>query len=57
MTVTAIASPARRVTCRYLDHHSNRCTGEAVDPAGEILLCVAHLARALELVRNRAGAQ
>ena len=41
----------RRTTCRYLRRDNNQCTGEAVDPNGEILLCTKHLARALELVR------
>lgn len=41
----------RRITCRYLRRDSNQCTGEAVDPDGEILLCTKHLARALQLVQ------
>lgn len=42
---------ARRATCRYLRHNGNQCTGETVDPNGEIQLCLKHLGRALELVR------
>lgn len=42
---------SRRTTCRYLRRDNNQCTGEAVDPEGEILLCTKHLARSIELVR------
>ena len=42
--------------CRYLvtgKHDSlDRCTAEAVDSLGEILLCTHHLALALELLRS-----
>lgn len=55
MTTTAIASPDRLTRCRYLDRYDNRCTGEAVDPEGEVLLCITHLGRALELFRRRAA--
>lgn len=54
-TVTAntpTTTPPRAVRCRYLDRLSNQCTSEAVDPEGEVLLCVHHLGRALELVRR-----
>lgn len=44
-------------TCRYLDRHGNRCTGEAVDDQGELLLCVRHLAAAIELIRHLAETQ
>lgn len=47
--------PPRRIRCRYLDRNDNRCTSEVVDEVGEILLCVHHLARALELIRRRAS--
>lgn len=41
-----------RITrCRYLRRNNDQCTGEVVDPDGEILLCTKHLARALELVQ------
>lgn len=43
----------RLVICRYLRRDANRCTAEVTDAQGEILLCVEHLARALELVRAR----
>jgi hypothetical protein len=49
------------VTCRYVDlptgdkhNPGGLCTGEAVDPDGEIRLCTRHLALTLELLR-RAG--
>ena len=54
MTAAKLAAPpAAVVRCRYLDRNSNQCTGEAVDPLGEVLLCTRHLARALELVQAR----
>lgn len=43
----------RRITCRYLRKDSNQCTAEAVDPSGEILLCIKHMARTIEMVRAR----
>ena len=42
-------------TCRYLNRHGNQCTAEAVDDQGEVLLCVRHLAAAIELVRRVAA--
>lgn len=45
----------RLVRCRYLDIRANRCTAEAVDELGEILLCTHHLAKALEMLRRRAA--
>lgn len=47
-------SPAKKdplVYCRYTGKYL-RCTGEAVDPIGEVLLCTTHLAMALELVQR-----
>lgn len=47
--------PAKKdpiVRCRYTGKYQ-RCTGEAVDPIGEVLLCTEHLARAVELLRSR----
>ena len=44
----------RRTTCRYLRRDSNQCTGEAVDPDGEILLCTKHMARAVVLMQQGA---
>lgn len=43
----------RRVSCRYTRRDGNLCTGEAVDPDGEVLLCVKHLGRAMEMIRGR----
>ncbi len=43
----------RILTCRYSGRHGDLCTGEAVDPDGEILLCIVHLGRALELLAHR----
>lgn len=42
----------RLVRCRYLDRWADQCTAEAIDEHGEILLCTAHLARALEMLRR-----
>lgn len=43
---------ARVVLCRVLRRGtSGQCTGEAVDPNGELLICSRHLARAIELLR------
>ena len=43
----------RIITCRYSGRHGDLCTAEAVDPEGEILLCLVHLGRALELLARR----
>ncbi|WP_431881551.1 hypothetical protein [Micromonospora chalcea] len=44
----------RIIRCRYLDTHPrrgvNQCTGEAVDPDAELLLCTTHLASAWRMV-------
>lgn len=45
----------RKVTCRVTDRRHNPCTGEAVDPDGEILICSKHLARVLELAGHLPG--
>ncbi|MEK8107423.1 hypothetical protein NKG94_23900 [Micromonospora sp. M12] len=41
----------RAIRCRYRRRNDDMCTGEVVDPHGEILLCGKHLARALQLVQ------
>lgn len=46
---------SRMVTCRYLRRNEQQCTGEAVDPDGDILLCTKHLARAMSLFKSAAG--
>ena len=40
--------------CRYLRRSGERCTAEAAaaDHYAEVLLCVKHLGRAMELVRR-----
>lgn len=43
----------RRITCRYLRKDSNQCTGQVADELGEILLCVEHLGRAMELLQRK----
>lgn len=48
-----MTTPDRITRCRYQRRNNELCTGEAVDPNGEILLCTKHLARALTLVQIR----
>lgn len=48
----AALSP-RIVRCRYLHADPVQCTGEAVDPDGDVLLCTSHLSRALQLIADR----
>lgn len=42
------------MACKYTVEHGHRCTAEAVDPDGELLLCGRHLAAAVELIRSLA---
>ncbi len=46
----------RIIRCRVLGKHSNPCTGEAVDPDGELLICERHLAAALRIFNERMAA-
>ena len=48
-----VMTTPRIITCRYSGRHGDLCTAEAVDPEGEILLCLVHLGRALELLARR----
>lgn len=41
----------RILRCRMLNATNDRCTAEAVDPNGEVLICVRHAGLVLELVR------
>lgn len=44
----------RKTRCRYLREETRgQCTAEAADPNGEILLCIKHLARAVELIKQK----
>lgn len=43
----------RAIRCRYRRRNDDMCTGEAVNPDGEVLLCTKHLARAMQMVRAR----
>lgn len=45
----------RIITCRYLRRDGNQCTGEAIDPDADILLCVKHAALVMTLVQERLG--
>lgn len=42
----------RKVICRYRRRNDEMCTGEAVDPDADILLCAKHLGRAMSLFRR-----
>jgi hypothetical protein len=43
---------AKYVTCRVLSGKGNQCTGEAVDPNAELLICTRHLAQAQRLIHE-----
>ncbi|MET9506897.1 hypothetical protein ABZX62_00165 [Streptomyces flavidovirens] len=43
--------PDRIVTCRMTNRHGNRCTAEAIDPNGEVLICIRHYAAAGRTVK------
>ena len=42
----------RIVRCRVLDRQSNPCSGEAVNPEAELLICTRHLAEAQRLIHE-----
>ncbi|MFG3586595.1 hypothetical protein [Streptomyces sp. NPDC047990] len=44
--------PERIVTCRVLSGRGTQCTGEAVDPNAELLICARHLAEAQRLIHE-----
>lgn len=48
------ATNDRLVRCHYIAAHprrgENQCTGEAVDPEAELLLCTTHLAAAWRMI-------
>ncbi|MEV4001010.1 hypothetical protein [Actinomadura sp. NPDC049753] len=48
---TTEQAPKRIVRCRYLRQNDERCTGEVLDPAADVLLCVKHTARVVEHAR------
>ncbi|PJM98111.1 hypothetical protein CG740_37135 [Streptomyces sp. CB01201] len=41
----------RIVTCRYLKAFDTQCTAEAIDPDGEVLICVRHAAKVMRTVQ------
>lgn len=46
-------APAQRIVrCRYQGKYL-ACTGEAIDPVGEVLLCTAHVLLAIELLEAK----
>lgn len=44
--------PTRNPQCRYTGKF-HRCPNEAVDAVGEVLLCIEHLGRTVELLQAR----
>ncbi|MET9516411.1 hypothetical protein [Streptomyces sp. NPDC002994] len=44
--------PDRIVTCRMTNRYGDRCTAEAIDPNGEVLICIRHYAAAGRTVRE-----
>ncbi|WP_157987625.1 hypothetical protein [Jiangella endophytica] len=40
------------IQCRYMRLNGEQCTGEALDPDGEILLCMKHAGRVMVMVRE-----
>ncbi|GAA2972218.1 hypothetical protein [Streptomyces enissocaesilis] len=44
--------PDRIVTCRMTNRHGNRCTAEAIDPNGEVLICIRHYVAVCRTVRE-----
>lgn len=42
----------RLVRCRVHNRLNNPCTGEAVDPTAELLICSRHLAEAQRLIHE-----
>jgi hypothetical protein len=52
-TITA----ERITTCRYLRRNGELCTAEALDPEGNILICMKHAGRVMEMVRTRRAAR
>ena len=45
----------RKIRCRMTTRLADRCQDEAVDPAGEALICAKHLALVLELAGRLPG--
>jgi hypothetical protein len=43
--------PERIVTCRVLKSFDTQCTAEAIDPDGEVLICVRHAAKVMRTVQ------
>lgn len=56
--MSSLATPThkRRVCCRYRRRDGEMCTGEALEPDGEIILCGKHTARAIIMAKRRAAA-
>lgn len=41
-----------KIRCRYLDRNEVRCTAEALDPAGELVICQHHAGLLLEMINH-----
>lgn len=48
-----MATAVRRITCRMEDMYGDRCTGEALDPNGDVLICIEHAAKVMRLINDR----
>lgn len=42
----------RKIRCRVQDKYSNLCSGEAVDPEAELIICSRHLAAAFRMLNT-----
>lgn len=52
--MTTLALP-RVIRCRMLDHHGDRCTGEALWADGEIRICARHAGLVMEAINAQAA--
>lgn len=41
-----------KVLCRYTRQSGDQCTGEALDPTADVLICTKHAARVMALIRS-----
>jgi len=45
----------RVVRCRMTNRYGDPCGGEALDPNGDVLICMRHAALVIEMIRVKAG--
>lgn len=55
MPTTTPSATDRKARCRYLRRNGEQCTGEALDPNADVLICSKHAARTMQLIRSAAG--